>query len=285
MTPVPRPASATLAERLGYAATDRILIVNCDDLGVSRVANRATLDAMTRGIATSATLMVPCPWAWEAARLTAGRDVGVHLTLTSEYPGYRWRGLTDGASLHDADGFLAATTAAALARVDPEEARAEGRAQIETALGWGVDVTHLDAHMNVFQARSDLFEVYLDLAAAFRLPVRMVSRDEAAAQGFRARERAAARDILFTDDIVWHWPRRTLDVLHEVVPRLAPGVTEIFAHPVEDGEELRGYDPAHADLRAHDALCLTDPAAGALLARHGVRRISHRALRALQRGG
>jgi predicted glycoside hydrolase/deacetylase ChbG (UPF0249 family) len=127
---------------------------------------------MVHGVATSATLMVPCPWAREAARMFEGLSIGVHLTLTSEYRGYRWRGLTSGASLHDDEGFLPTTTQLALERVDAADARAECRAQLQTALSWGVDVTHLDAHMDVVQARTDLYEIYLDLAAAFRLPVR-----------------------------------------------------------------------------------------------------------------
>src|SRR5262249_47232097 len=97
-------ASATLAQRLGFGAADRRLIVNCADVGSSHSANLATWRSMTEGVATSATLMVPCPWAREAARMFQGLPVGVHLTLTSEYGGYRWRGLTRGASLHDAEG-------------------------------------------------------------------------------------------------------------------------------------------------------------------------------------
>jgi len=76
----------TLAERLGYPADARLLIVNCDDLGSSHSANLATLRAFEAGVATSATLMVPCPWAREAARMFAGRDIGVHLTLTCDTP-------------------------------------------------------------------------------------------------------------------------------------------------------------------------------------------------------
>ena len=72
-----------------------------------------------------------------------GFAIGVHLTLTSEHRGYRWRGLTSGASLHDDEGFFPTTTEVALQRVDAAEARAECRAQLETALSWGVDVTHL----------------------------------------------------------------------------------------------------------------------------------------------
>ncbi len=279
---MPKPS---LAERLGYGREDRLLIVNCDDLGSSQSANAATFRAMTEGIATSATLMVPCPWARHAAAMFAGRDVGVHLTLTSEYPLYRWRGLTAGASLHDKDGFLPGTTAEAVDRLAADEARAECRAQVETALRWDIDVTHLDVHMNVLQARSDLFDIYLDLAAEFRLPVRMMSEARDASQGIDARRRAAARQILFNDHIVYPWPRTTRDVFIETVPKLPPGVTEIFAHPVADGPELRAYDTENAGIRTHDADCLVDPEVADLLDRHAIRRISYRPLRDLQRGG
>ncbi len=279
------PRGGELAVRLGYGPEDRLLIVNCDDLGSSHSANVATFRAMTSGLATSATLMVPCPWAREAARMFSGLAVGVHLTLTSEYRGYRWRGLTNGASLRDHEGFFPATTGAALEQIDAEEARAECAAQIETAISWGVDVTHLDAHMNVMQARTDLYGIYLDLAQAFRLPVRMFSRDETAKQGFQARERAEARGVLFNEHIVYPWPRPTRDVFFEEIPKLPPGVSEIFAHPVLDGEELRGYDSVNTKIRVHDAACLIDPAVSALLDRHGIKPISFHALRELQRTG
>ena len=160
----------SLAERLGYGPKDRLLIVNCDDLGSSHSANIATFRSTVYGVATSATLMVTCPWAREAARKFKGLSVGVHLTLTCEYRGYRWRGLTKGASLHDEQGFLPATGEAVAARIDAKDARAECRSQIETALSWGLDVTHLDSHMYALEARSDLFDLYLDLAEEFRLP-------------------------------------------------------------------------------------------------------------------
>jgi chitin disaccharide deacetylase len=275
----------SLAERLGYGPEDRLLIVNCDDLGSSHSANVATLRSMVDGIATSATLMVPCPWAREAARMFKGFAIGVHLTLTCEYRDYRWRGLTNGASLHDGEGFLPTTTETALQRVDAAEARAECRAQLGTALSWGVDVTHLDTHMNVVQARTDLYEIYLDLAEEFRLPVRMFSREDTEEQGFQARERAEARGLLFNEHIVYPWPRRTRDVFFEEIPKLPPGVSEIFAHPVLDGEELRAYDTEKADPRAHDALCLTDRTVSDLLDQHAIERISFRELRELQRAG
>ena len=75
----------SVAERLGYDADARLLIVNCDDLGVSHAANVGVYESLRTGLATSATLMVPCPWAREAAAHYRGEDVGVHLTLNAEY--------------------------------------------------------------------------------------------------------------------------------------------------------------------------------------------------------
>lgn len=227
-------ANQSLAERLGYTASERLLIVNCDDLGVSHAANVATLAAMTDGVATSATLMVPCPFACEAAAMFTGLAVGVHLTLTSEYPGYRWASLTGRTSLHDDDGYLPRTTAAAMARMEAPDVRAECRAQIDRALAWGLDVTHLDAHMHAVEARADLFDVYLDLAVGYGLPVRMITPAQAerlGLSGFHSAARAAARGVVCNDHLVYPWPHRTRDVFFEESPALPAGVSEIFAHP------------------------------------------------------
>ena len=274
-----------LAERLGYGPRERLLILNCDDLGSSHSANIATFRSTVYGVATSATLMVPCPWAREAAHKFKGLSIGVHLTLTCEYRGYRWRGLTKGASLHDEQGFLPATAEAVAARIDAKDARAECRSQIETALSWDLDVTHLDSHMYALEARSDLFDIYLDLAEEFRLPVRIAAQNKAQAEVDRLRGSAERRGVLFTDHIVCPWPRRTRDVFFEEIPKLSPGVSEIFAHPVLDGEELRAYDAENADIRAHDAACLIDPAISDLMNRQEIKRISFRELRELQRAG
>lgn len=275
--------TASLAERLGYGPDERLLIVNCDDLGASHAANAAIEHALRSSFATSATLMVPAPWAYEAVQRCGDLDVGVHLTLTAEYPGYRWRSLTGARSLHDADGFMPATTREVYANADVEEARAECRAQIEQALAWGVDITHLDSHMGVVQIDARLFEVYLDLAVEFALPLRMFGKRADAFLGFSGLARATERGVVFADHILDPWGRDSRTLLCETLPVLAPGVTETFAHPVDDGPELRGYDPDHPDVRVADGLCFTDPKIKALIADAGVRPISYRPLRELQR--
>ena len=278
--------AASLAEQLGYGAEDRLLIVNCDDLGSSHAANVAIERAMRSGVASSATLMVPCPWALDAARRCADLAVGVHLTLTAEYPGYRWRALTAAASLHDAEGFLPAAAEAVWARADLADVRAECRAQIDQALAWGVDVTHLDAHMGTMQADPRFFAVYLELAAEYRLPLRMVSARQAERLGFPAREMAAEAGLLFTDHMVAPpWGVTSRGPFVERIPALRPGVSEFFLHPVDDGPELRGYDLQAAQLRAEDAAWVMEPSMRALVEDAGVRLISFRPLRDLQRAG
>lgn len=273
----------SVIERLGHAADDKLVIVNCDDLGSSHSANLAILAAMEAGIATSATLMVPCPWAREAARMFEGRDIGVHLTLTAEYPGYRWRGLTAAASLHDDDGFMPATVAEVYARATLADARAECRAQVEQALAWGVDVTHLDSHMGTVQIDERYFEIYLDLACEFRLPLRMPGEKGDGFLGFGSRRRAAERGILFPDHFIDPWGKDTAEVFRSRLPTLRPGLTEMFAHPVADGPELRGYDPDAPEVRAGDAAWFVSAELKVLIAAAGAVPISYRPLREAQR--
>lgn len=273
----------SLVERLGHKAGDKLLIVNCDDLGSSHSANLATIRALSEGVATSASLMVPCPWAWEAARMVKGLPIGIHLTLTSEYPGYRWRSLTGTASLSDRDGFLPGSAKAALERLVVGDALAECRAQIETALAWNVDVTHLDVHMDVLFHRLDLFETYLEVACDFRLPVRLPKNTSATAKALDSCQRADARGILSSEYLIYPWPRPARDVFFEAIPNLAPGVSEIFAHPVVDGDEVRAYDATNMRIRTHDAECLMDTEVADLLDQHEIKRISYRELRDLQR--
>src|SRR4051794_12692100 len=133
----------TLAERLGYAADAKLLIVSCDDLGLTHAGNVATYDALRHGEATSASLMVPCPWARDAAGGYRGEDVGVHLTLNAELETYRWGPITHSPSLLDGDGGFPRTVEDAWDHADLDEVRRECRAQIERAIVWGFDVSHL----------------------------------------------------------------------------------------------------------------------------------------------
>src|SRR5437660_9234690 len=106
------PATPTLQEKLGYAATAKLLIIHADDLGMAHSVNRATLQALEKGWVTSASVMVPCPWFPEVVRWAKAHpqaDLGMHLTLDSEWTSLRWRpvsGSDQVLSLLDSDGYL-----------------------------------------------------------------------------------------------------------------------------------------------------------------------------------
>jgi predicted glycoside hydrolase/deacetylase ChbG (UPF0249 family) len=156
--------------------TGRTIIPHLDDVGMCHGANVA-LDELSRdGFVTCASLMVPCPWFREATALAANRpdlDLGVHLTLTSEWPHYRWGPISTvsrSSGLIDGQGCFWSTCDALRRHVVPESAEVEMRCQIDRAIEAGIDVTHLDAHMGAALI-PELLDAYVRVAEAYRLPV------------------------------------------------------------------------------------------------------------------
>ena len=272
----------TLAEDLGYSPDAKLLIVNCDDLGSSRSANVAVYDAVRRGIATSATLMVPCPWSRDAAAMYRGEDVGVHLTLTSEWETYRWGPITHSPSLLDGDGGFPRTVQDAWDHGDLDEVRKECRTQIERAILWGFDVSHLDSHMGTLQLRADFFDVYLEMAVDFDLPLRMPGASAQRHIGFPFRRLAAEEGIVFTDHYV-NCPVGARRRIEKTLFELRPGVTEVLLHPAIDSDELRSSHPDWPARVEDHAFLTSDPSFPALIERAGATLIGFRELRELQR--
>ena len=126
--------------------------------------------------------MVPCPWARDAAAMYRGEDVGVHLTLNSEWDTYRWGPITHSPSLLDGDGGFPRTVEDVWDHADLDEVRKECRAQLERAIYWGFDVSHIDSHMGTMQLRPEFFDIYLELAVDFRLPVAHGRRERGTAR-------------------------------------------------------------------------------------------------------
>lgn len=275
-----------LAERLGYAPDARIVILNCDDLGMCQAANDGVYDALRSGVATSASLMVPCPWARAAASAYRGEDVGVHLTLNSEFATYRWGPITHAPSLLGGDGGFPATVEDVWDHADLDEVRRELTAQIDRAVLWGFDVTHLDSHMGTLQLRPEFYDVYLDLAIEHRLPLRMAGASTQRAVGFAFRERAAEEGVVFPDHFVLVTEgvgsRRDVE---RVIMDLRPGVTELYVHPARDTPELRALGDDWPGRVDDHALVTRDSNLRAMLERAGATLIGWRPLRSLMRAG
>jgi predicted glycoside hydrolase/deacetylase ChbG (UPF0249 family) len=247
----------TLAERLGYPPDSKLLIVHADDLGMAHSINAATTKAFETGLVNSGSIMVPCPWLSEIATYAKAHpqaDLGLHLTLTSEWTTYRWGPVLARdrvTSLLDKSGYFYLTETEAAARADAKEVEAEIRAQIDRARALGIQPTHLDSHMGTLYQNKTLFEVFVRVARENRLPVR-VAREWFSRTDFLPSV-LKAEDV-FIDRIVdinptvsaSDWPRFYIDA----IKNLQPGVTEIVIHLAYDDAEMRAATFDHPDWGA-----------------------------------
>jgi predicted glycoside hydrolase/deacetylase ChbG (UPF0249 family) len=274
----------SLAEALGFPPGASLVIVTCDELGVTFASNAGVYNAIREGMGRTAGLVVPGPWAREAAARYRGEDVGVHLTLNAEYDLFRWGPITHCPSLLDGDGGFPRTLDDLWDHADTDEVRRECRAQIERAIYWGFDVSHLSAHLGAMDFRPEFFDVALEMAAEFRLPLRLPGADAEKQWGFPFRALAAEEDVLSPDHLVRvarnHGAKGALD---QLLSDLKPGVTEVVLRPALDTPELRAIAPDWAARVADHDLAMTADSLRVLARRPDVHLIGYRELRDLQR--
>jgi predicted glycoside hydrolase/deacetylase ChbG (UPF0249 family) len=274
----------TLAERLGHAPDTKLVILSCDDLGASHASNAGVLQALHQGAATCASLMVPAPWASHAANnLVAGDDIGVHLTLNAEHDDYQWGPITRAPSLQSGEGGFPRSLADLWEHADHIEVLRELRAQIERALAWDVDVTHLAPHLSAITLRPEFFDVYLELAFEYRLPIRLPSTITAEQAGFPFRQLALDEGVIFPDHFDHDWRAGSSQRVFDAITNLQPGVTEIHIQPAIDTPEVRAFAGAAADGWVADLELATSDALPQALANAGAVMIGFRELRDVQR--
>jgi chitin disaccharide deacetylase len=261
--------SKTVAERLGYPADSKLLIIHADDLAVAHSEDAASFDALDKGAATSASIMVPCPWLTEVAEYAKAHpdaDLGLHLTLTSEWKTYRWGSVESKdkvSSLFGADGYLWPETQPAAQNIKAEDAEREIRAQIGKAMAMGIHPTHVDSHMGVLFARPDLIAVYVKVAHEYKLPfLGMLGPALPAA----ARSMFTDKDVLVDSVVIASpdvaaadWKKFYLDA----VKNLKPGLTEFIVHLAHDDAEFQAVAIDHPDYgaawRQRDYDAITSP--------------------------
>jgi predicted glycoside hydrolase/deacetylase ChbG (UPF0249 family) len=254
--------------RMGYGPDDRVLILHIDDMGFCHAANAASLACLTEGSATCVSILVNGPWFQEAVQMAKANpqlDLGVHLTLTAEYPTYRWPALSSRdpeTGLLDADGYLWATREDAVRKVSVAAAEGEMRAQIDGALAAGIDVTHIDTHMGSV-VHPKFLGSYLRLAHEYGVPAFLprITRDrlQALGEGDMADEFLQVLAMIDTDQVP------TLDdiIIETLVPKTSkhdfyrdlikgvqPGLTHLLFHPAVAGAELEAIADTHASRHA-----------------------------------
>lgn len=277
-------------ERLGYSPDTRVVIISCDDLGCCHAANEGVLLALRTGVATCASLMVPAPWAIHAAKAVHDStdrkplDIGVHLTLNAEHDLYRWGPITQAPSLLSGETGFPRNLDDLWEHADPSEVLRELRAQIERAMVWGIDVTHLAPHLTALTLRPEFFDIYLELAIEFRLPIRLPSTISSEQAGFPFRQLATAEGVIFPDHFDHDWRAGSRQRVYSSFKNLAPGVTEIHVQPAIDTPEVRALSTQASEWIDDFELVTSDQHLRNLIVESGAVLIGYRELRSVMRG-
>lgn len=238
----------TVAERLGYPADSKLLILHADDLGVAHSVDVASFDALDSKAVSSASIMMPTPWVTEVAayaRAHPDADLGLHLTITAEWKTYRW-GSVESAdkvpSLLGPDGTFPTDVPEVVAKASPAEVERELRAQVERALALGIRPTHLDSHMGTLFAKPELLSTLVKVAHDYHLPFLAVPAMGGAQSPF------SDKDILL-DSVAIAGMTQARDQWKEfylgAIKSLKPGLTEMIVHLGHDDAELQAVTVDH----------------------------------------
>ena len=248
-------------KKLGLNDNDRAVIIHTDDIGMCQSSVAAFADLWPAGVISSGAVMVPCSWAPAAAafaRENPDADLGVHITLTSEWDTYRWGPISSrdaDTGLMDEEGFFPRTSPGVQETATPEAVKMEIEAQIKRALSWGIDPTHIDTHMGAV-AHPKFMMDYVNLAMQYKLPP-MIFRldkegwkkahylitDELAQQAAQMVQQLEMMGLPMLDNIAGLDldvdPSTRLDQAKAVFDQLKPGITHFIIHPSKETPELK----------------------------------------------
>lgn len=270
----------TYAERLGYPKGARVVLFHNDDAGMSHGQNQGSIQALEYGILTSVSTMMPCPWVSQFAEYLKEHpnvDNGLHLTLTSEWHGYRWGPLAGKAAvpgLVDPDGCLWSNVISVVTHASAEEVDKEIRAQLDRAQTLGIPITHLDTHMGTLYAKPEYTEAYVKLGIEKQIPVMIMGGHM---QFIKEDEPDAVKQLAVTKlaEQVWDAGLPVLDDLLNrtygwksfdekkanllaALKQMQPGLTMVIFHCAQPTEEWDHFTTS-AQTRAADLKLVTDP--------------------------
>lgn len=269
---------------------ERLLIVNADDFGLSSSANQAIIRAHRDGILTSASLMLNEPGFEEAVALAREHPrlgIGLHLTLLcghSTLPPEKIPGLVNAKREFDSSPIRVGFKYFLKRRRLREQLRAEILAQFEKFRATGLPLDHVDSHHHLhahpivfriliesavdlgithLRLTSEPFGVHARLAVGYRL--------ERLSHGLAywllagpARRCLRRLDIKHTDAVFGLLQDARVDekYLDCLLPKLPPGVSEIYSHP-------------SLDQFKHEMEALISPRIRALVEKLGIRLIRY----------
>ena len=290
----------TYAERLGFPRGKKVIVLHVDDAGMSYEANQGTKRAFDEGIAVSTSVMMPCNWVphfMTYAGQKRNLDVGVHLTLTSEWSAYRWSPLTgQKTGLCDPQGAFWPSVKDVVAHASPEEVEAEVRAQLARFRAFGLEPTHLDSHMGtLFQLK--FLPVYVKVGIEQKIPIlfpgghaTLVTQTEKLPDDQLVLVRKVGKQLwaaglpVFDDldgsSYGWNLPEGTpvtdkaLQTMKtqkyiDLLTRCRPGLTYVIMHCAQSTPQFGQVTNSWA-TRQGDMLAMLDPALKAYIEREGI---------------
>ena len=268
----------TNAEKLGFSKGKKILLLHCDDAGMCEEANIAVQSYVLKGDVLSAAVMMPCPNAedmveWAKKHPTA--DIGVHLTLTSEWKKYRWTTITDPEKvpgLIDPEGKMWHEVPDVVMHASAKEVETEIHAQIDKMIKMGLRPSHIDTHMGTLYGSPEYAKVFFETAVKYKIPANAIDlSDKDVADYYRAAGYPINDEMI---KFLETYPLPKLDNFTsapdgksyenkkenfiKLVQSLKPGLTEIIFHPSIFTENLRSITGS-AQQRAWEAQMFSDP--------------------------
>jgi chitin disaccharide deacetylase len=293
-------AQDTFAEKLGYPKGARVIILHVDDVGMSWESNQGAILAIEKGVATSLSIMMPCPWVpgfVHYMKQHPDTDAGLHLTLTSEWVDYRWSPLAGKPAtpgLVDKEGALWASVDQVVSNATADEVEMEIRAQLERARTMGLQPTHLDSHMGTLFATPEFLQRYMKVGIEEKIPVMFPGGHNsmiAAQMNMGAQQQELLRsggmalwnaglpvlDDLHNVSYSWDYPDFKSDAAHqrfatskyiETLKQVKPGLTMVIMHCTAPTEVFPHISDS-GKIRKGDLLAMTDPALKAFLEKEG----------------
>lgn len=220
-----------------------------DDIGMSYACNEAAKDLFIKGIVTSASVMMPCAWAYEFIKWWeehSNFDVGIHATLACEWETYRWRPLIDkkeAAGLYDENGFMHKDNNDVLAKASATEIEKEVRAQIQQAIQWGLKPTHLDRHMYTICMCPEYFEKYISLSQEYHIPYQMAAKEYDAIDKISAKVPVKKLDGGVSSGEGLDFETKKASLM-STLKDMKPGFYQLTIHPVINSPEISRIIPA-----------------------------------------
>jgi chitin disaccharide deacetylase len=290
-------APQTYAERLGWEPGARVVMFHCDDAGMSHASNLGAIESFEKGVVTSISIMMPCPWVPEIVRYVKEHpqvDAGLHLTMNSEWNLYRWgpvAGKPAVPGLCDPDGYLWHPVQETAKHATPDEVEREIRAQIEKAEAMGLHPTHIDTHMGALAATPEFFDRYIKVGIEKQIPVLAIGGHRSFA---RIENPVAVKQLEERIQRIWNAGLPVIDDLHTasyewkegpkserfitMLKNLKPGVTMVIVHCSRPTDEFP-LITSSSNLRLEDLKAMTDPELRKAIEQEGIQLTSWRELK------